>query len=136
MKVSRLITLLMMVAASTGCCTGCLGTGTPLQLLHRMGAKIEPLGGRPVRISLRGKRVSWLDLSAASALCTNHSNEYSELRELDLSRSTVSDDGLNSMVIDAGNWEALRVLDLRDTKVSESAIFRLQEALPQCKIIH
>ena len=129
----RLVIVFLIMALNAGCLWGFLGT--PKQELHRMGAKIEPLDGCPVRISLRGKRVSVGALAMADCLCSNHSAEYSELRELDLSRSTVTDDGLQFVVMNAGNFAKLRRLDLRETHVSEDAVASLQDALPDCVIV-
>ncbi|MCH8047183.1 MAG: hypothetical protein IID44_26065 [Planctomycetes bacterium] len=95
-------------------------------------AEIEKAGGiltydpgdddDPVTVILRGgdvtddamEHLGWLDL-----------------RELDLSHSSVTDTGLNYLK----GMKNLRRLDLRFTKVTNTGVKELQKALPMCEII-
>ena len=58
--------------------------------------------------------------------------ELSDLQHLCLVGSQVSDEGLEYL----SGLAELRILDLTDTQVTPEGIKRLQEALPDCKIIY
>ena len=120
----RRVLNVLLVAAMLGGCPA----GTPKEELQRIGADIETLDDRTVRISLRGKDASTVDLSAAIALCWNHSAEYPALSELDLSQSGITDEGLEHLRMNAGGIPDLRVLDLSETDVSDEAVADLQAA--------
>ncbi len=120
------------------CLSGCNGffLGTPKQELMKRGAVITIIDeDRSIRIDLHQKKVSGGDLSIALALCSNHSREYSSLRELDLSRSGVGDDGLDVMTMNSDWLSDLEVLDLRETAVSDEAVAELQAEIPNCRIV-
>jgi internalin A len=55
-----------------------------------------------------------------------------ELRSLNLRHTKVTDAGLENLKSLAN----LKSLDLRDTEVSDEAVKKLQQSLPECKIVH
>jgi hypothetical protein len=58
--------------------------------------------------------------------------KLSELEELDLRETAITDRGLQALV---KKLTALKRLDLRGTAISEQAIGRLAESLPTCEIL-
>lgn len=126
----RALSMLFIVTLLAGC-----PAGTPKEQLLRIGAEIDTLADGSVRVSLRGKEASIADLSAATSLCWNHPQEYPELRELDLSQSKLTDEGLEYLRMNVSSIPDLEVLDLSETDVSDEAVAELQAALPDCQII-
>lgn len=61
-----------------------------------------------------------------------HVKAFARLKDLDLSYTKITDAGLAHLKGLAG----LKALDLRKTGVSEQGVKRLQQALPDCRILH
>jgi hypothetical protein len=117
---------------------GCFA-GTPVQALWWSGARIDRLEATrpsPVRVRLGGLLADDTDIFFLRGLCTNHSSDYSELRELDLSYSRITDGGLEDLGKDRNICKSLRVLKLRGCNVTDGAVEKLRQELdPDCRII-
>jgi hypothetical protein len=118
--------------------SGCLFS-TPIQALWWSGARIdrlEPTRPSPVRVRLVGWLADDTDIPYLGALCSNHGSEYSELRELDLSYSRITNEAIEGLRCDREVCKTLRVLKLRGCNVTDGAVEKLRQELdPDCRII-
>ena len=84
---------------------------------------------KPVRLKLGGSRVTDDTLEVLSI---TSGPRFSRLKGLDLSRTQVTDAGLDHLK----GLTKLQLLDLRGTQATDEGAKKLQQALPNCRIEH
>jgi hypothetical protein len=128
---------------------------THLEVLHLNGTRVTNAG----LVHLRGLRRLWvlsLDNTGVDDAGLSHLGDLPELFELDLTGTKVTDAGLphvsrlttvvslrldGTQVSDAGldhlqDLTSLQMLTLYNTQVTDAGCARLQQALPNCRIMH
>lgn len=126
MKRITVTLLLLAIVPMAGCR---IFLGTPAEEIERKG-DIELLPSGDVNVRLRGWRVRDFDMYMVVCLCRNHP-EYKQIRALDVSRSNITDEGLDKL----HGLRSLEVLDLRRTDVSDAAVMRFKERFPECRVV-
>jgi hypothetical protein len=77
-----------------------------------------------IAVRLPKSRITNAELALVESLST--------LKELDLSGTKISDEGLARL----GRLDRLEQLDLRDTRTTETGVSQLKKLLPNCEILH
>ncbi len=77
-----------------------------------------------IAVRLPKSRITNAELALVESLST--------LKELDLSGTKISDEGLTRL----GRLDRLEQLDLRDTRTTKAGVSQLKKLLPNCEILH